>query len=76
MPTELFRLPIENVRKWHALAERRRAYFVELYRSGRWTRYYSEEQFRSHMRDVMKDVEQWAKVMERWSDPPPSQTAA
>jgi hypothetical protein len=32
-------------RKWRALAERRRAHFVELYHSGRWKRYYSEEQF-------------------------------
>ena len=70
MPTEHFRLPIENIRKWHALAERRRAYFVELYRSGRWKRYYTEEAFLAHLRQVMQDVEQWAKVMERWSDAP------
>jgi uncharacterized repeat protein (TIGR03809 family) len=74
MPTELFRLPIENIRKWHALAERRRAYFIDLYRSGRWKRYYAEDVFLAHMRDVMKDVEQWAKVIERWSDQPSNRT--
>ena len=74
MPTESFRLPIENIRKWHALAERRRAYFIELYRSGRWERYYAEDVFLAHMRDVMKDVEQWAKVIERWSDPASDRT--
>jgi uncharacterized repeat protein (TIGR03809 family) len=69
MATERFRLSIENTRKWHALAERRRAYFVELYRSGRWRRYYGEEAFLAHLRAVMQNVEQWAKVLERWPDP-------
>jgi uncharacterized repeat protein (TIGR03809 family) len=71
MPTESFRLSIENTRKWHALAERRRAYFVELYRSGRWRRYYAEDAFLAHMREVMRSVEQWAKVLERWSETAP-----
>jgi uncharacterized repeat protein (TIGR03809 family) len=70
MAGEAFRLSIENTRKWHALAERRRAYFVDLYRSGRWRRYYAEDAFLAHLRQVMQDVEQWAKVLERWSDAP------
>jgi uncharacterized repeat protein (TIGR03809 family) len=72
MATERFRLSIENTRKWHALAERRRAYFVELYRSGRWRRYYGEEAFLAHLREVMQNVEQWAKVLERWPDGAPA----
>ena len=56
--------PIETVRKWYALAERRRNYFVELYRSERWRRYYSEEAFRAHMKEVMQNVETWGKVLE------------
>ncbi len=73
MATEPYRLSIETTRKWHALAERRRAHFVELYRSGRWRRYYREEAFLNHMREVMKGVEVWAKVLERWpgGTPPP-----
>jgi uncharacterized repeat protein (TIGR03809 family) len=71
MPTESFLLSIENTRKWHALAERRRAYFVELYRSGRWRRYYAEDAFLAHMREVMRSVEQWAQVLERWSETAP-----
>jgi uncharacterized repeat protein (TIGR03809 family) len=73
-----YRLSIENARKWLALAERRRAYFVELYRSGRWPRYYSEEAFKAHMRDVTKDVERWTKVIAQWSGEPAdrSKTAA
>jgi hypothetical protein len=68
MDSAPFRLSAETTRKWHALAERRRAYFIELYRSGRWRRYYSEDAFLAHMREVMEGVENWAKVMERWPD--------
>lgn len=45
--------------KWRDLAERRRAYYVELYRSGRWKHYYSEEHFVVVMRDVMAVTERW-----------------
>ena len=60
--------PSETVRKWHALAERRRRYFVELYRSERWRRYYTEEAFLAQMREVVEGVEAWAKVMEQAPD--------
>jgi len=56
---------IETVRKWHALAERRRRHYVELYRSERWRRYFTEEAFLTHMRDVIQNVETWAKVLEK-----------
>ena len=55
--------PIDSVRKWHSLAERRRRHFVELYRSERWKRYYTEEAFRSQMREVMENVERWEQVL-------------
>jgi uncharacterized repeat protein (TIGR03809 family) len=41
----------EVAQKWRALAERRRAHFVELYHTGRWKRYYSEERFLLKMRE-------------------------
>jgi hypothetical protein len=44
----------EVAQKWRALAERRRAHFVELYHTGRWKRYYSEEQFLLKMREAIK----------------------
>jgi uncharacterized repeat protein (TIGR03809 family) len=66
MPND-FRLSIESARKWHALAERRRAHLVELQRSGRWQRYYSESVLLSHLREASKDVDNWALVIERWS---------
>jgi hypothetical protein len=55
---------VESARKWLRLAERRRAYFVELYRSGRWTRHYDEESFKQHMLEVIADVERWQTVVE------------
>ena len=59
------RTSVDTARKWHALAERRRRHFVDLYRSERWRRYYSEEAFLVQMRDVIESVEMWAKVIER-----------
>jgi len=44
-----------SARQWHALAERRVASYVEMYRSGRWRHYYSsEEAFAARMLDVIK----------------------
>ena len=57
------RTSVEMARKWHALAERRRRHFVDLYRSDRWRRYYTEEQFLLQMRDVIQNVEAWEKVL-------------
>jgi uncharacterized repeat protein (TIGR03809 family) len=49
--------------RWRSLAERRRAHFVELYRSGRWKRYYTEEAFQAHMREVVRGVEAWTSMI-------------
>ncbi len=46
-------------RKWLDFAERRLAYFAELYRSGRWQRYYTKERFAVLMRDVIDAVKVW-----------------
>ena len=67
---------IEAVRKWHTLAERQRRHYVELYRSERWRRYFSEEAFLLRMRDVIQNAEAWAKILERMSDSPESAKAA
>ena len=57
---------IESVRKWHALAERRRRHFVELYRSERWRRYYTEEAFLAQMREVDRRTSRsGSKILER-----------
>jgi uncharacterized repeat protein (TIGR03809 family) len=64
MSAAFFQTSIESVRRWHALAERRRNYIVELYRSDRWRRYYSEDAFRTLMREVIQNAETWGKVLE------------
>ena len=51
--------------KWRALAERRRAHFLELYGSGRWRRYYGEEQFLYRMREAIGLAERWAEIASR-----------
>jgi len=49
-------------RKWRALADRRRAHLVELFHSGRWKRYYTEEQFLHRLRDAIRASERWAEI--------------
>ena len=69
VPERSVQTSIETVRKWHALAERRRRHFVELYRSERWRRYFKEETFLLLMRDAIQNAENWAKILERMSGP-------
>jgi uncharacterized repeat protein (TIGR03809 family) len=59
-------MPVEITRKWRALAEQRRAHFVELYDTGRWKHYYTEDQLLARMRDAIRLAETW----ERLSTPP------
>ena len=63
-----FRTSLDAVRKWHALAERRRRHYVELYRSERWRRYFTEEAFLLRMRDAIQNVETWANILERMTE--------
>jgi uncharacterized repeat protein (TIGR03809 family) len=51
--------------KWRELADRRLAYFTELYRSGRWKHYYTEETFTARMRDVIKAAKVWADLADK-----------
>ena len=67
LPTPLWR-PYENALRWRSLAERRRAHFTELYNSGRWKRYYTEEAFQAHMREVTRGVEAWNSVISPAAD--------
>jgi uncharacterized repeat protein (TIGR03809 family) len=52
----------EVSRKWRALAERRLAHFVELCETGRWKRYFSEEEFLRRMREAMAMSERWSEI--------------
>jgi len=55
----------EIARKWRDLADRRLAYFTELYRSGRWKHYYTPENFEVRMRDVVKAAKVWGDLADR-----------
>ncbi len=48
--------------KWQELAERRRAHLVELFHSGRWKRYFTEQQFLHRLRDAIQASERWAEI--------------
>lgn len=48
--------------RWRDLADKRLEYFVELYRSGRWTKYYSQERFALRMLDVIRAAKLWSDL--------------
>jgi uncharacterized repeat protein (TIGR03809 family) len=49
-------------RKWSDLAERRCVHLVELYRSGRWTHYYTEQEFLVRIREAIVAADAWARL--------------
>jgi uncharacterized repeat protein (TIGR03809 family) len=54
--------PAEITLRGRELAERRRAHLIELYDSGRWALYYTEEQLVARMRDATNLVETWKQL--------------
>jgi hypothetical protein len=53
-------------RQWLELAERRLAYYDELYRSGRWARYFAtEEHFARRMIDVITVCKTFRRLVAR-----------
>jgi uncharacterized repeat protein (TIGR03809 family) len=55
-------------RKWRVLAERRQAHFMDLYKTGRWKHYYTDEQFVARMREAVAAAERWAELAPRPED--------
>jgi hypothetical protein len=51
--------------KWRVLAEKRRADFAELYRSGRWQRYYELDEFVARARAVAAICDRWTEIVEQ-----------
>ena len=41
------------------MAERRRAHFIELYRTGRWRKYFDEQEFLKIVREIAADLDGW-----------------
>jgi uncharacterized repeat protein (TIGR03809 family) len=56
--------PDALARKWHALAERRRNHLAELYQSGAWHRYFTEDALRSQMREAVREVDHWGAMLD------------
>jgi uncharacterized repeat protein (TIGR03809 family) len=52
-------MPVEITQKWRALAEKRREHLIELYDSGRWKHYYTEEQLLARTRAAISLSETW-----------------
>lgn len=50
---------LELVSRWRMLAEQRLEYLNELYVSGRWRRYHTEQAFVDNIRDAKRAVEAW-----------------
>jgi uncharacterized repeat protein (TIGR03809 family) len=48
--------------KWRRLAERRQAHLVELFQSGRWKHYYTEEQLLRYLREADRLTERWTEI--------------
>ena len=51
--------------KWRALAERRRDHHIDLYKTGRWRHYYTDQEFLAEMRTAIALAQRWAKIAPR-----------
>jgi uncharacterized repeat protein (TIGR03809 family) len=55
----------EIVARWCNLAEQRLSYLTELFDSGRWRRFHSEEAFLENVREAKVAVEVWRDLLSR-----------
>jgi hypothetical protein len=65
VPPTMYKATLEWERtamKWRTLAEKRRDHHFELYRSGRWAHYYTEENFMAEMRKAVALAERWVEI--------------
>jgi uncharacterized repeat protein (TIGR03809 family) len=60
MSDRQFHRPYDKLaQKWRDLAERRRAHIIELYDSGRWKHYYTEQELVASLREATELLETW-----------------
>jgi uncharacterized repeat protein (TIGR03809 family) len=57
-----------TAQKWRDLVEKRSLHFVELHASGRWRRYYTEDQFFALLREAAELAEIWTHLAPRPED--------
>jgi uncharacterized repeat protein (TIGR03809 family) len=60
-----FREFVKIAERWRDLAEKRRDYFAELYRNGRWKRYYEQDELIAQTREVAEICDRWAAIVEQ-----------
>lgn len=64
----------KTAEKWRLLAEKRRDDLAQLFRSGRWQRYYDLDEFVVLAREVAELCDRWAQIVEDYrpftSEPP------
>jgi uncharacterized repeat protein (TIGR03809 family) len=60
----------QTAQKWRDLADQRRAAFTDLYESGRWKKYYTEDELLLRMREVVGTAETWTEVASRFPNEP------
>ena len=53
------------VARWCALAEQRLEYLTELFETGRWRRFHSEQSFLENIREAKTAVETWRDLLSR-----------
>ena len=58
--------------RWRDLAERRHAHYLDLYKTGRWKRYYTEEEFRAELSAAIELAQRWALIAPRADERTPS----
>ena len=55
----------EIIARWCKLAERRLEYLTELFETGRWRRFHSEQGFLENIREAKAAVESWRDLLSR-----------
>jgi uncharacterized repeat protein (TIGR03809 family) len=63
MSDRQFHRPYDKLaQQWRDLAERRRDHIIELYDSGRWKHYYTEQELVAAMREANEALETWSTL--------------
>jgi uncharacterized repeat protein (TIGR03809 family) len=63
-------------RRFQSLAEQRRRHLLELYRTGRWRHYYTEDRLAAEMREAGRLIHDWKKFAEEQANAPEVEAAS
>lgn len=56
--------------RWRGIAERRSAHHIEMFYSGRWRHYYTDEEFLVVMRSAILMAKRWSVIAPPSTQPP------